>query len=43
MEQLFLKHGMQVFQIMPMLFDSFYVALLSKKIKTGNTNRINTL
>jgi 2-polyprenyl-3-methyl-5-hydroxy-6-metoxy-1,4-benzoquinol methylase len=43
MEQLFLKHGMQVFQIMPMLFDSFYVALLSEKIKSGNTNIINAL
>lgn len=35
---LFKNHGMKMFRILPMIFDSFYVAMLSEKIKTGKTN-----
>lgn len=35
---LFSKHGMKVFRILPMIFDSFYVSMLSEKIKTGKIN-----
>jgi 2-polyprenyl-3-methyl-5-hydroxy-6-metoxy-1,4-benzoquinol methylase len=42
-ETLFKNHGMKVFRILPMIFDSFYVSMLSEKIKTGNTNIIRSL
>jgi len=35
---LFLKHKMKVEKIVPMIFDSFYVSLLSEKYKKGSTN-----
>ncbi|WP_027138086.1 class I SAM-dependent methyltransferase [Gaetbulibacter saemankumensis] len=35
---LFSKFGMQVIKIRPMLFDAFYVSLLSEKYKTGKMN-----
>ncbi|MCX6296856.1 MAG: class I SAM-dependent methyltransferase [Bacteroidetes bacterium] len=41
-ETLFQKHGMKVFQTLPMVFDSFYVSMLSEKIKTGRTNVIRS-
>jgi 2-polyprenyl-3-methyl-5-hydroxy-6-metoxy-1,4-benzoquinol methylase len=34
------KHHLQVEQVMPMVFDSFYVSLLSEKNKTGRTRWI---
>ncbi len=37
-EKLFDKHGMKVVRVKPMLFDSFYVSLLSEKYKTGSQN-----
>lgn len=37
-EQLFLKVDLHVTKIVPMYFDSFYVALLSEKYKTGKSN-----
>ncbi|PCJ97729.1 MAG: methyltransferase [Flavobacteriaceae bacterium] len=37
-ELLFEKENMKVAEIKPMLFDSFYVSLLSEKYKTGNQN-----
>ncbi|WP_394748014.1 class I SAM-dependent methyltransferase [Spongiimicrobium salis] len=37
---LFAKERMHVFQTKPMLFDSFYVSLLSEKYKTGKQNLI---
>jgi SAM-dependent methyltransferase len=37
-EALFRKHGLKMFSIMPMIFDSFYVSMLSEKIRTGKTN-----
>ncbi|MFH6603087.1 class I SAM-dependent methyltransferase [Maribacter algicola] len=37
-EKLFLKHGLNVVQVKPLIFDSFYVSLLSEKYKTGRQN-----
>ncbi len=37
-DTLFLNHGMKVFRILPMVFDSFYVSMLSEKYLTGKTN-----
>ncbi|WP_339710891.1 class I SAM-dependent methyltransferase [uncultured Kriegella sp.] len=37
-KKLFHKHGMEVVETRPMVFDSFYVSLLSEKYKTGKTN-----
>jgi SAM-dependent methyltransferase len=37
-ESLFRKHGLKMFSVLPMVFDSFYVSMLSEKIKTGKTN-----
>jgi ubiquinone/menaquinone biosynthesis C-methylase UbiE len=41
-ETVFKNHGMKVFRILPMIFDSFYVSMLSEKIKTGKTNIIRS-
>ena len=40
-EQLFNKHNFKLIQTKPMLFDSFYVALLSEEFKTGKKKFIN--
>ena len=40
-ERIFAKHKMQLVKTKPMLFDSFYVSLLSEKYKSGNQNFIN--
>ncbi|WP_130734843.1 bifunctional 2-polyprenyl-6-hydroxyphenol methylase/3-demethylubiquinol 3-O-methyltransferase UbiG [Flavobacterium sp. J27] len=37
---LFQKHNINLFQVKPMWFDSFYVSLLSEKYKTGKMNFI---
>ncbi len=37
-EKLFAKHEMKIIKVKPMLFDSFYVSLLSEKYKTGRQN-----
>ncbi len=42
-ESIFKKHGLKTVQILPMVFDSFYVSMLSEKIKTGKTNIIKSL
>lgn len=39
-EKLFAKHGLKVVQTKPMIFDAFYVSLLSEKYKTGKQNYI---
>lgn len=41
-DSLFRKHNMRVFRILPMIFDSFYVSMLSEKIKTGKVNIIRS-
>lgn len=37
-ETLFKNHGMNLFKILPMVFDSFYVSLLSEKCRRGKLN-----
>ena len=37
-EKLFYGHGMKVVKVKPMIFDSFYVSMLSEKYKTGSQN-----
>lgn len=37
-EKLFAREDMQLVKILPMVFDSFYVSLLSEKYKTGKMN-----
>lgn len=37
-QSLFAEHGLKVVRIKPMIFDSFYVSLLSEKYKTGRQN-----
>ncbi len=37
-EKLFAKENMKLVKILPMVFDSFYVALLSEKYKNGKMN-----
>ncbi|MCG2610405.1 class I SAM-dependent methyltransferase [Flavobacterium sp. SM15] len=37
-EKLFARENMQLVKILPMVFDSFYVSLLSEKYKTGTMN-----
>ena len=39
-EKLFAAQGMKVVEIKPMVFDSFYVSLLSEKYKSGHTNLV---
>lgn len=41
-DALFSKHDLKVFKILPMIFDSFYVSLLSEKIRSGKTNIIRS-
>lgn len=40
-EKLFAKENMQLIKILPMVFDSFYVSLLSEKYKNGKMNFVN--
>jgi len=42
-EKLFLNHNFKLTEKKPMLFDSFYVSLLSEEFKTGNKKFINGL
>lgn len=37
-EKLFAREDIQLVQVLPMVFDSFYVSLLSEKYKTGKMN-----
>ena len=37
-DKLFLKENLQLIQVMPMKYDSFYVSLLSEKYKNGKMN-----
>lgn len=39
--KLFEREGMQLVKVLPMIFDSFYVSLLSEKYKTGKMNFVN--
>lgn len=42
-ETLFKNHGLKVFKILPMIFDSFYVSMLSEKYKKGSPNIITAV
>ncbi len=37
-EDIFDKHKLKVIRMLPMVFDSFYISMLSEKIKTGKVN-----
>jgi 2-polyprenyl-3-methyl-5-hydroxy-6-metoxy-1,4-benzoquinol methylase len=39
-QTLFIQHNLQLTEVLPMKFDSFYVSLLSEKYKTGKMNFI---
>jgi 2-polyprenyl-3-methyl-5-hydroxy-6-metoxy-1,4-benzoquinol methylase len=41
-ELLFKNHGLKMYKVLPMVFDSFYVSMLSEKIKTGKTNLLRS-
>jgi hypothetical protein len=40
-EKLFLKYNFRLTEKKPMLFDSFYVSLLSEEFKTGKKNFVS--
>jgi 2-polyprenyl-3-methyl-5-hydroxy-6-metoxy-1,4-benzoquinol methylase len=42
-QMLFEKESMELVQVLPMKFDSFYVSLLSEKYKTGKMNYIKAI
>ncbi len=42
-ETLFKNHELNVFQILPMIFDSFYISMLSEKLLTGKSNIIRVI
>jgi 2-polyprenyl-3-methyl-5-hydroxy-6-metoxy-1,4-benzoquinol methylase len=42
-ESVFKKHGLKMFKILPMVFDSYYVSMLSEKIKYGKTNFVKAI
>lgn len=42
-ESVFKKHDLKVVKILPMIFDSFYVSLLSEKYRTGKSNILRAL
>lgn len=41
-ERVFDKHGLKVVRTKPMVFDAFYVSLLSEKYKTGKSNFVKS-
>lgn len=42
-ETVFKNHDLKVFRVLPMIFDSYYVSMLSEKIKTGKSNIIRAI
>jgi len=42
-QSIFAKHGMKVVKTKPMIFDAFYVSLLSEKYKTGKQHFLKAL
>lgn len=42
-ERLFANHSLQVKQILPMKFDSYYVSMLSEKYRSGSPNLVKAL
>lgn len=41
-EKLLKKHGLQLIETKPMVFDAFYIAMLSTRYQTGKTNYIRS-
>ncbi|MEO7291556.1 MAG: class I SAM-dependent methyltransferase, partial [Ginsengibacter sp.] len=41
--QLLLQHGLQLKEIKPMWYDSYYVSMLSEKYKRGKNNFVNAV
>ena len=41
-EKLLTKHGLKLIEMKPMVFDAFYIALLSTRYQTGKTNYIKS-
>jgi len=42
-ETVFKNHDLKVFNVLPMIFDSFYVSMLSEKYRTGKSNTIRAV
>ncbi|HET8964440.1 MAG TPA: class I SAM-dependent methyltransferase [Chitinophagales bacterium] len=42
-QRIFKKHGLRLINVLPMIFDSFYVSMLSEKNRTGNTNLLRSM
>jgi 2-polyprenyl-3-methyl-5-hydroxy-6-metoxy-1,4-benzoquinol methylase len=42
-QTLFINHGLKVFKILPMVFDAFYISMLSEKYRTGKPNMIRAI
>ncbi len=42
-EPLFKQHGFVLAEKQPMLFDAFYIAMLSSRYRTGNTNYLESI
>ncbi len=42
-EAIFKNHGLIVFKTLPMIFDSFYVSMLSEKYRSGKSNTIRAI
>lgn len=42
-ESIFKNHGLGIFKILPMIFDSFYVSILSEKYRTERSNIIRAI
>jgi hypothetical protein len=38
-----INHGFELVQVRPMLFDAYYVSMLSTKYQTGNVNYIKAV
>jgi 2-polyprenyl-3-methyl-5-hydroxy-6-metoxy-1,4-benzoquinol methylase len=43
MERLLDKHGLRIMKKLPMVFDSFYVSMLSEKYKNGKVSMVNAV
>ena len=43
MKQLMEKHGFKIVETRPMIFDAYYVSLLSEKYKTGKMNFLKAI
>jgi len=42
-DSVFKNHGLKILKTLPMVFDSFYVSLLSEKYRTGKSNIVRAL